>query len=90
MIFDMGHYIVTTEICLNSKLLENTTKMEIEEQVYSKLHIHGHDFQILFGQSFDNWRDARKEKDTDLHLLPKTEFKVTVAKCIISDKTIPR
>lgn len=90
MIFDSGQYFVTTETCSNYESLENATKMEKEEQLYSKLHVNGSGFQILFCQNTDNWRDARKEKDTDLHLLPKTAFKITLAKCTILDKTIPK
>ncbi|EEZ98160.2 hypothetical protein TcasGA2_TC000586 [Tribolium castaneum] len=90
LVVDLGRYLVTTELCQNSDLIENATQMEMEEQLYSKYHIECTDMQVLFCQNSDNWKDERKEKDTDLHIIPKTAFSATYACCTRIEKTIPR
>lgn len=87
---DLGRYLITTELCQNTDLIENATQMEMEEQLYSKYHIECSEMQILFCQNSDNWKDERKEKDTDLHIIPKTAFSAMYACCTRIEKTIPR
>lgn len=63
--------------------------MELEEQLYSKLNIDCSDIQILFCDTSDNWKDARKEKDTEMHIIPKTNFSSVYAVSVADLKTIP-
>ncbi|KAJ8960584.1 hypothetical protein NQ318_013873 [Aromia moschata] len=74
LVIDLGRYSVTTELCQKNCVAENATQMELEERLYSKLFINCADVQILFCDTCDNWKDARKEKDTDMHVIPKTSF----------------
>ncbi|RZC35875.1 vacuolar protein sorting-associated protein 13A-like, partial [Asbolus verrucosus] len=89
VVIDLGHYFITTDLCQSSEAIENATQMEMEEQLYSKLHIECSDMQVLFCQNSDDWKDERKEKDTDLHVIPKTAFSAIYAKCSKIEKTIP-
>ncbi|KAK9700309.1 Repeating coiled region of VPS13 [Popillia japonica] len=59
--------------------------MELEEQLYSRLHIECSDIQILFCDSSEDWRSGRREKDTELHVLAKNSFTASYAN---STKTI--
>lgn len=79
-----------TESCQGCDYIENYTHSELEERVYSKLHVETSNMQILFCDSDDNWRDARMEKDTELHLIPKSGFRATFAALATDLKTIPR
>lgn len=90
LVVDMGRFIVTTELSQGLETIEEATQMEMEEQMYSKLLIECSEMQLLFCQNSDSWKDERKEKDTDLHLIPKTSFSATYARRSNSEKTIPR
>ncbi|XP_063908904.1 intermembrane lipid transfer protein VPS13C-like isoform X2 [Zophobas morio] len=90
LVVDLGRYFVTTELCQTADLIENATQMEMEEQFYSKLHIECNDMQVLFCQNSDNWKDERKEKDTDLHIVPKNSFSAVYARSSRLEKSIPK
>ncbi|KAI4458553.1 vacuolar protein sorting-associated protein vps13 [Holotrichia oblita] len=85
LIVDLGRYRITTELCQDSQIAENATHMELEEQLYSRLHIECSDIQILFCDSSEDWRSGRREKDTELHVLAKNSFTASYAN---STKTI--
>lgn len=89
LILDLGRVSIRTELCETTVVLENATKMEIE-QSYSRLHIDCHDMQILFSDATENWSDARKENDTDMHLLSRSSVSATYSKCIKSTDTITK
>lgn len=80
---------MNTEMCQQTNIPENSTQMELEEQLYSKIFINCTDIQILFCDTSDNWKDARKEKDTSMHVIPKTSFTSTYALSMVNLKTIP-
>lgn len=90
MVLDCGRFFVKTELCQGCDCIENYTHLELEERTYSKLHIENSNAQILFCDSSENWRDARKEKDTELHLVPKNGFTAVFSTATIELKTIPR
>lgn len=90
MVIDFGRWIMKTESCQGCDFIENYTHSELEEKVYSKLHVENSNTQILFCDTGDNWRDAKKEKDTELHLVPKIGFSATFATTTAQIKTIPR
>jgi hypothetical protein len=89
-VVDLGRYLITTELCQSIDLIENATQMEMEEQLYSKLLLECTDMQVLFCQNSDNWKDERKEKDTDLHIISKTAFSAVYARCSRLEKSFPR
>lgn len=90
MIVDFGHWLLATDICKESEINENATQMELEEQIYSKVSIENEGMQILFCDNGENWRDAKREKDTDLHMLPKTSFSASYFYSVKNISTIPR
>lgn len=90
MVVDLGRHIVLTEICQKSEIDECSTQMELEEQLYTKLTIESSDIQILLCNHGENWREAKNENDSDLHLVPKFSFSATMAYCVQALKTIPK
>lgn len=90
MILDFGHVTLKTEICEKNDVSDTTTQMELEEQFYSRLYIDVTDTQILFGAIGESWKDAKKEKNTDMHVMSKTNISATFASCVKTIKTIPR
>ncbi|XP_045467694.1 vacuolar protein sorting-associated protein 13C-like [Harmonia axyridis] len=89
LIIDLGKHLVLTEVCQKTEIDECATLMELEEQLYTKLTIESSDIQVLLCDSSDNWRDARNENDSDLHIVPKCGFSATTAYCVQSLKSIP-
>lgn len=71
---DFGRWIMRTELCQSYDSTETFAYSEIEDRVYSKLYVEHSNAQILFCDHGDNWKDARKEKDTELHLIPRSGF----------------
>ncbi|KAF7285850.1 hypothetical protein GWI33_009822 [Rhynchophorus ferrugineus] len=90
LVIDLGTYMIRTEICSQTQIIENATKMELEEQLYSKLHIDCTGLQLLFCDKNDQWKDARKEKDTDMHLISKSNFNAVLALSALDLNSIPR
>lgn len=90
LIVDLGRYSLTTELCKEHEVPENATQMELEERMYTKLNIQCTDLQLLFCDSSDNWKDARKEKDTEMHIVPKISFNAIYAVCVSTLQTLPR
>lgn len=90
LILDCGHLIIKTELCEKTDISDTVTQMELEEQFYSRLHMDCNDIQILFCDASESWKDARKEKDTEMHILPKTNFSSTFAACVKVLKTVPK
>ncbi|GJQ74448.1 hypothetical protein Trydic_g21318 [Trypoxylus dichotomus] len=90
LILDLGRYRVSTDLCQESQITENSTHMELEEQLYSRFRIEGSDIQVLFCDSSEDWRSGRKERDTELHMLAKNSFSATYANCVKSMTSIPK
>ncbi|XP_057653630.1 intermembrane lipid transfer protein VPS13A-like [Diorhabda carinulata] len=89
LIVDLGKFVMKTELCQESYVAENSTKMELEEQLYTKLFVNFTDFQILFCDNNDNWKDAKKEKCSDLHVIPQTSYSAICAVSVAQIRTIP-
>lgn len=51
--------------------------LELQEQVYSKLYVEHSNAQILLCKPCDYWRNARKAKETEVNLIPKSGFTAT-------------
>lgn len=90
LVMDFGRCSLVTEMCKQNEINESTTQMELEEKIYSTIIFENSDLQVLFCDKNDNWRDAMKEKDTELHVIPRTSFKATYGCCMQHMKTIPR
>lgn len=74
----------------DTDILDNATQMELEEQLYSRLYFKCDNTQLLFCDCNDNWKDARKEKDTDLHLISKFNYSAIYGSCVKQTKTLPK
>ncbi|KAB0792527.1 hypothetical protein PPYR_14486 [Photinus pyralis] len=90
LVADLGHLKIETELCEKCDISEISTPMELEEQLYSRLIVNCNEMQILFCSTAENWKDARKERDSDMHLLQKLNFSSTFAISYQSFHSIPR
>lgn len=90
LIIDLGRYSVSTQLCQQPSIEESTTLMELEECLYSKILLKCSDVQILFCDNKDNWRDAKKENETQMHIVSKTNFQSIFAVSAMDIKTLPR
>ncbi|KAL1509464.1 hypothetical protein ABEB36_004192 [Hypothenemus hampei] len=90
LVIDLGKYWIRSEICQETRVAENATKMEMEELVYSKLHLDCTNLQVLFCDKNDHWKEARNEKDTIMHLIPKTSFTAGYALLALDVNAIPK
>lgn len=90
LIVDPGHYIITTELSQAMEISENFTQMELEELLYSKYHIECNGAQVIFCDNSENWRDARKEKDTEIHLISKHNFSAVYADFVKDLNSVPK
>lgn len=86
IIIDLGRLVVRTELAPLGDIstLEDATQNELEEQLYSRLHVDLFQMQLLFCDSGENWRDARREIDTDMHLISKMNMLLVFSHCIRS------
>lgn len=64
--------------------------MELEERLYSKILLKCTDIQILFCDNKDDWKEAKRENDTEMHLVSKTNFQSIFAVSVVDIKTLPR
>lgn len=64
--------------------------MELEERLYSKILLKCSDIQILFCNKKDDWGEAKRENDTEMHLISKTNFQSIFAVAVVDIKTLPR
>ncbi|KAK4883024.1 hypothetical protein RN001_006343 [Aquatica leii] len=87
LILDFGHLTIKTELCEKTNLSEISTPMELEEQFYSRLNVDCKNAQILFCDASENWRDARKEKDSDMHVY-KFSINIPSFKLNVSERKI--
>ncbi|KAK5650330.1 hypothetical protein RI129_001359 [Pyrocoelia pectoralis] len=90
LIADLGHLKVETDLCEKCNISEISTPMELEEQLYSRFNVNCSEMQILFCDASENWKDARKEKDSDMHLLQKLNFSSTFAISSQTFHSLPR
>ncbi|KAL3277157.1 hypothetical protein HHI36_012509 [Cryptolaemus montrouzieri] len=90
LILDFGKHFLLTEICQTTEIDEGATQMELEEKLYTKLTIESSGIQVLLCDSSDNWREAKHENDSELHVVPKFGFNATYAYCVQLLKTIPK
>lgn len=86
LIIDLGRLVVRTELTPLGDVanLEDATQNELEEQLYSRLHIDLFHMQLLFCDSGENWRDARREIDTEMHLVSKMNMLLVFSHCVRS------
>lgn len=84
LIIDLGRLVVRTELAPLGDIaaLEDATQMELEEQLYSRLHVDLFHIQMLFCDSGENWRDARREIDTEMHLISKMNVLLVFSSCV--------
>ncbi|XP_017890538.1 vacuolar protein sorting-associated protein 13C-like [Ceratina calcarata] len=79
LVVDFGNVSLSNELQATNLQLEDATLMELEELLYDRIHIVFSGAQILFCHSGDDWRAARKRKDSEYHFLPKIHANTTVS-----------
>ncbi|KAG8309677.1 hypothetical protein J6590_078973 [Homalodisca vitripennis] len=90
-VVDLGHIKVTSELQPTNINLEDATQMELEERLYDRFHIDFSELQILFCDSGEEWRDAKKQLDSDYHLLPKLQCQVVFSNSVRPEyRQLPR
>ncbi|XP_026299715.1 vacuolar protein sorting-associated protein 13C isoform X2 [Apis mellifera] len=79
LVMDFGNINLSNELQATNLQLEDATLMELEELLYDRIHIEFSGAQILFCHSGDDWRSARKKKDSEYHFLPKIQATTTIS-----------
>ncbi|XP_024221985.1 vacuolar protein sorting-associated protein 13C [Bombus impatiens] len=79
LVMDFGNMSLSNELQSINLQLEDATLMELEELLYDRIHIEFSGAQILFCHSGDDWRSARKKKDSEYHFLPKIQAITTIS-----------
>ncbi|XP_066901628.1 intermembrane lipid transfer protein VPS13A isoform X3 [Halyomorpha halys] len=91
LIIDLGHIKISSELQPNNINLEDATQMEMEEKLYDRFYMEFSEFQVLFCDSGDLWRDAKKLNDSEFHLLPKLQSQVAFSNSIKPEyRLLPR
>lgn len=91
LVLDMGRLIINSDIQPESTILEEATKMEVEERLYDRFNIVLSDLQILFADSGDEWRIAKQLPESDIHLLPKARIQILFSNSIKPEyRQLPR
>nr|CAD7428776.1 unnamed protein product [Timema monikensis] len=85
MVVDLGRVVVSSDIQPSNAVLEDATQMELEERLYDRLHLDCSDLQLIFCDSGEEWREVRKQQDSDHHLVPKIRCQVVFSNSIKPD-----
>ncbi|XP_015437338.1 PREDICTED: vacuolar protein sorting-associated protein 13A-like [Dufourea novaeangliae] len=79
LVVDFGNMTVSNELQATNLQLEDATLMELEELLYDRIHFVFSGEQVLFCHSGDDWRSARKKKDSEYHFIPKIQTNTTIS-----------
>ncbi|XP_076634172.1 intermembrane lipid transfer protein VPS13A isoform X1 [Colletes latitarsis] len=79
LVMDFGDVSVSNELQATNLQLEDATLMELEELLYDRIHLEFSGAQVLFCHSGDDWRSARKRKDSEFHFIPKIQANTTIS-----------
>ncbi|OAD54827.1 Vacuolar protein sorting-associated protein 13C, partial [Eufriesea mexicana] len=79
LVVDFGNMNLYNELQATNLQLEDATLMELEELLYDRIHIVFSGAQILLCHSGDDWRSARKKKDSEYHFLSKVQATTTIS-----------
>ncbi|XP_063238425.1 intermembrane lipid transfer protein VPS13A-like [Bacillus rossius redtenbacheri] len=91
LVVDLGRVQVTSDVQPSNVTLEDATQMELEERLYDRLHIDFSDAQLIFCDSGEEWREVRKQHDTDYHLVPKVRCQLVFSNSVKPDyRQLPR
>ncbi|XP_015594990.1 vacuolar protein sorting-associated protein 13A isoform X2 [Cephus cinctus] len=91
LLFDVGKMSLRSELQATDVQFEDATLMELEEILYDRIHISFDDGHVLLCHSGDDWRDARKRKDSEYHLIPKIHANVTWSRSVKPEyRSLPR
>ncbi|XP_063534918.1 intermembrane lipid transfer protein VPS13A-like [Cydia strobilella] len=90
MVVDVSRIIIKSDLQPSNLALEDATCMELEERLYDRLHAEC-SCQVLFCESVESWREARRQTDSELHLVPRMKAQVVFSNSIKKDyKLLPR
>ncbi|XP_041980096.1 vacuolar protein sorting-associated protein 13A-like isoform X3 [Aricia agestis] len=90
IIVDVNRVVIKSDLQPPNLALEDATCMELEERLYDRFHAEC-SFQVLFCESQDDWREARRVCDSDIHLVPRVKSQLVFSTSIKKDyKLLPR
>ncbi|KAI8421410.1 hypothetical protein MSG28_009485 [Choristoneura fumiferana] len=90
MVLDISRVLIKSDLQPSNLALEDATCMELEERLYDRLHAEC-SFQVLFSEGAEEWREARRLADSELHLMPRLKGQVVFSNSIKKDyKLLPR
>ncbi|XP_068086254.1 intermembrane lipid transfer protein VPS13A [Anabrus simplex] len=91
LVCDLGRVIVRSDLQQGTAGLEDATQMELEERLYDRLHLEFSEMQLLFCDSGEEWREARRQQDSDYHLVPKIRCQVVFSNSVKPEyRQLPR
>ncbi|KAK2588797.1 hypothetical protein KPH14_001672 [Odynerus spinipes] len=91
MIVDFGNISLANELQAINLQLEDATLMELEELLYDRVHINFNGGQVLCCHSGDDWRSARRQKDSEYHFISKMQANATISYSIKPEyRQLPR
>ncbi|RZF33558.1 hypothetical protein LSTR_LSTR008204 [Laodelphax striatellus] len=91
LVVDLGRIKMRSDLQPTNICLEDATQMELEERLYDRLHLDLSDLQVLLCDSGDEWRDAKKGHDSELHLIPKVQCQVVFSNSVRPEyRQLPR
>ncbi|CAK9828583.1 Intermembrane lipid transfer protein VPS13A [Anthophora retusa] len=79
LVVDFGNMSLSNELQATNLQLEDATLMELEELLYDRIHVVFSGAQVLCCHSGDDWRSARKKKDSEYHFIPKIQANTTIS-----------
>ncbi|XP_034828930.1 intermembrane lipid transfer protein VPS13A-like isoform X1 [Maniola hyperantus] len=90
MVLDINRIVIKSDLQPLNLTLEDATCMELEERLYDRFHAEC-SVQVLFCEWTDPWREARKNGDSEFHLVPRLKAQLVFSTSIKKDyKLLPR
>ncbi|UJR10669.1 hypothetical protein I4U23_014864 [Adineta vaga] len=91
---DLGHLTLkrgTTSIDKENELNAIREAKDIDEareKSYTQFKLKLEDVQLIYAHRNESWENARKEKNTSLHIIKPMELELDVGKCLYSDDAV--
>ncbi|CAF3586652.1 unnamed protein product [Adineta steineri] len=91
---DLGHLTLKRGTTLNDSGEEFVSAKEAKdiedarEKSYTQFKLKLEDIQLIYANQNESWENARKEKNTRIHLIKPMELELDVGKCIYNDDAV--
>ncbi|CAM9994575.1 unnamed protein product [Lampetra fluviatilis] len=93
LILDLGHFKVCSVHTEHSKPITvgKTSIKEIMERAYENFNVDLTDVQILYARADDDWKSARAQKHTSMHILQPMSLMLQLASALVTtDARMPK